>query len=154
MIQSNASHPASTERSPFQSAQSALARKPLPGPMWAWAGLAAVAVSGLAYLVTRGPAEHAPRAAAQVSSAEPDAPNPEVATAAASGPSPSPAEAPAAAAPENAAPNGGAAPPAAEPEPAKASDGAADVVASNTPVTKKKARTTRRSSRKRSAATQ
>jgi len=52
MTQSNLSNSTSVpEHSAFQSAQSALARKPLPGPRWAWPGVAALAVAAVAYLV-------------------------------------------------------------------------------------------------------
>jgi hypothetical protein len=65
MTQSNLSHPAtSADGSAFQGTQTALTRKALPGPAWAWPVLGVLAAAGLAYVVTRGSAEHAaPRTA-------------------------------------------------------------------------------------------
>ena len=146
MNQSNVSHASSgPERSPFQSVESALNRKPLPGPTWAWAGLAAAAVCGLVFLVTRGPAEHRPHAEklASTESAEPAAPNAAPVAAAEPAPSPTPpvSDAPAPAPAPSAAPAdvpaSDAPAVASDATPAKAGD---DVVASAPVATKKKGR--------------
>jgi hypothetical protein len=151
MNQSNLSQsPIGAEHSAFQSAQSALTRKPLPGPTWAWPVLAAVAVAGLAYLVTRAPAEHVaqrPAEPAVIASAEPAAPSPALAAAT------PPAEPTPPAASSAPAPAPSAAPPADAPA-AKASDDSAGAVASAAPATKKgKRAATHRASRKHSART-
>jgi len=164
MIQPNDSHSTNgAGYSAFASAQTALARKPLPGPIWAWPIIAAVAAAGLVYLVTSGSPEHAaPRAkqesaapaegeaaAAAVTPAPPSEPSPAPAASTetpAAAPA-APAEAAAVAAPAN---DGAAAAPAAEP--AKASDETAQAVASaSAPTTKKKSRGARKASRKRTA---
>jgi len=162
----------SAEPSAFQSAQSALARKPLPGPRWAWPCVAALAVAGVAYLVAGTSGEHTTHRAALTPSAEstpPEGSSPAPTTAAATEPTRSTAApaSPAAPAPANdtatAAANGNAAAPAgenaaapaqAEATPAKPSDGSEQKVASAAPVSKKKARGARnRSNRKRSSQT-
>jgi hypothetical protein len=137
----------SAQHSAFHSAQSALTRKPLPGPIWAWPVLAAVAAAGLVYLVTRGPGEHAAaRPAAPSASAAADAPNLIVASAVpASEPAPAfsaptLAPSPSSAAPVDAAPKGDAASSATSDTSAKASDGSQGAVASASPATKKKGR--------------
>jgi hypothetical protein len=156
MTQFNSSNSTSgAEHSAFQSAQSALARKPLPGPRWAWPGVAALAVAAVAYLVAGTSGEHAgqhptPPAA---EGAPPEAPNPVTTTVAALEPTaaaPAPTTPPASPAP---APVNdlAAAPPKAEAEAAKASEDAAPAVASASASTKKKARgAAHRAKRKRS----
>jgi hypothetical protein len=142
------------ESSAFQSAQSALARKPLPGPRWAWPGAAALAVAAVAYLVAGTSGEHASHRAAPSPSAEgapPEAPGPTTTTVAALEPA-----APVAAPPDppaSAPVNDLAASPAkVEAEAAKASDDSKQAVASASVTTKKKARgNAHRAKRKRSA---
>jgi hypothetical protein len=165
MTQSNFSNSTSgAEPSAFQSAQSALARKPLPGPRWAWPGVAVLAVAGVAYLVAGTSGEHAGHRAAPSPSAEsapPEAPSPITTTTAAleptapATPPAAPAAAPATppAAPAPAAVNDLAASPAkAEAEPTKASNDTEQAVASVSATTKKKVRgAAHRAKRKRSA---
>lgn len=160
MTQPNLSNStSSTEHSAFQSAQSALARKPLPGPRWAWPGVAALAVAGVAYLVAGTSGEHTSQRAAPAPSAEgapSEASNPVTTTTAAlepAAPAPAPAPTPPAAAPAPAPANDlAAAAPKADAEPAKASEDAEQAVASASAVTKKKARGgAHRAKRKRSA---
>jgi hypothetical protein len=145
MTQSNVSESVSdAEQSAFQSAQSALAGKPLPGPRWVWPGVAALAVAAVAYLVAGTSGEHAGHRAAPSPSAEgasPEAPNPATTTAAAAEPTP-PAAAPSnpPALPAPAPVNDLAASPKAEAEPAKASADTEQVVASASAIIKKKAR--------------
>jgi hypothetical protein len=147
------------QHSAFHSAQSALARKPLPGPRWAWPGVAALAVAGVAYLVAGTSGEHAGHKPAPSPSAEgaptEEAANPVTTTTAAlqpAAPEAAPTTPPAAPAPPAPAPASdvAAAPPKAEAEPAKPSDAAEAAVASAAPTTKKKARG-HRAKRKRSA---
>jgi len=169
MLQHDFSDPTvRVEPSPFGSAQNALARKALPGPTWAWAGLAAIAVSALGYLVTRSPAPahaaHPPSSvAAEPGAAEPGAPPAE----AAPGSSPAVAAASTSAAAEPAAPATAAEPAAPATAVPAASDGEHAATPTQTaPVTasegateptagarsKKKARgSAHRSSRKRAA---
>jgi hypothetical protein len=158
MTQSNLSNStSSTQHSAFHSAQSALARKPLPGPRWAWPGVAALAVAGVAYLVAGTSGEHSSHRAAPSPSAEgapSEASNPVTTTTAALEPA-APAAAPtqpAAAPPPAPANDLAAAAPKAEAEPAKASDDTEQAVASASGTTKKKARGgAHRAKRKRSA---
>lgn len=138
---------------PFQSAQRSLAARALPGPSWAWAGLACLAAGALAFLVTRDAAapangKHALRAelgAAEASTqvASPAGPAPGADGAEQEGASG--ASAPAAlgtgAAANEVADEGAGAPPAVKP-----ADEPAQAVASAPRRTKKKAR---RPSRKR-----
>jgi hypothetical protein len=153
MTQPNLSNStSSTEHSAFQSAQSALARKPLPGPRWAWPGVAALAIAGVAYLVAGTSDEHtSQRAAPSAEGAPSEASNPITTTTAALEPAaPAPAPTPPAAAPAPAPANDlAAAAPKADAEPAKASEDTEQAVASASAVTKKKARG--RAKRKRSA---
>lgn len=149
------------QRSAFSSAQSALARKPLPGPAWLWPGLAALAVAGVAYLVAgTSDGGHASHRAAATPSAEGSAPSAEGAAPPAEGAAPAAEGAtppttdgpttttaalqPAAPGADPASPPAAAADPAAEPakeeaEPAKANEATEQAVASAAP-TKKKAR--------------
>jgi hypothetical protein len=168
MTQSNLSHsPNGAEHSAVQSVQSALNRKPLPGPRWAWPSAAALAVVGVAYLVagtSGGHAAHRPAPSAE--SAPPEASSPTTTTAAlqpappqaAAGdaPAPAPANDVAASAAKGetqgkaeAQANGEAQ---AKGDAAKASDDTGPAVASASTVSKKKARrAAHRGSRKRSA---
>jgi hypothetical protein len=165
MNPSNVSDPPSgAEHSAFQAAQSALTRKPLPGPIWAWPVLAAVAAAGLVYLVTSSPPGHVAQRPAEPAStvkSEVAALTPEPAAAAAPAANPAAtAEASASAA----APTPPGAPPADAPKDgataaatpdtasAKASDDSPAAVESASPATKKSKRAAaRRASRKHSA---
>jgi hypothetical protein len=158
MTQSNFSNSTSgAEPSAFQSAQSALARKPLPGPRWAWPGVAALAVAAVGYLVAGTSGEHPGHRAAPSPSAEsapPEAPSPITTTTAALEPT-APAAAPATP-PEAPAPTAvndlAASPAKAEAEPTKASNDTEQAVASASTTTKKKVRgAAHRAKRKRSA---
>jgi hypothetical protein len=154
MTQFNLSNSTSgAEHSAFQSAQSALARKPLPGPRWAWPGVAGLAVAAVAYLVAGSSGEHAghrPAPSPSAESAPPEAPNPVTTTVAALEPT-APTTPPAAPAP--AAVNDLAASPAkAEAEPTQVGNDTEQAVASASATTKKKVRgAAHRAKRKRSA---
>jgi hypothetical protein len=176
MTQSNLSHsPNGAEHSAFQSVQSALNRKPLPGPRWAWPSAAALAVVGVAYLVagtSGGHAAHRPAPSAE--SAQPEASSPTTTTTTAAlqpapphaapgdAPAPAPANDVAASAAKGEAQGKGEAQANAEAQPnaeaqakgdaAKASDDTGPAVASASTASKKKARrAAHRGSRKRSA---
>jgi hypothetical protein len=142
------------ELSAFRSAQSALARKPLPGPRWVWPGVAALAVAAVAYLVAGTSGEHVSHRAASSPSAEgasPEAPNPTTTTVAALepvAPVAAPTQPPASAPVNELA----ASPAKAEVEPAKASDDGKQALASASAITKQKVRgSAHRAKRKRSA---
>lgn len=144
------------EHSAFQSTQSALARKPLPGPEWAWPGVAALAVAAIAYLVAGTSGEHAahsppPSAPAESPPAEAASPTTTTTVAALQPPAPAPAAAPTN--PPAPAPADVAAPaPKPEAEPTKARDDSEHAVASSSALTKKKLRgAAHRSIKKRSA---
>ena len=157
MNRTNFSQPASgAEHSAFQSAQSALARKPLPGPRWAWPVLGVVAIAGVAFLVTGTSGDHpahrapAPEAA---ESASAEAPPPTPAPAPAPDPAPPAAAANPPAATASPAANDSA-PAAAATEPAKSGDASDDAVASAPAGKKKKARSVaQRANRKRATRT-
>ncbi len=159
MTQSNLSNSTSgAEHSAFQSTQSALARKPLPGPRWAWPGVAALAVAAVAYLVAGTSGEHAGHRAAPSPSAEtapPEASNPASTTVAAlepAAPAATPTGSPASSVTAPPVNDLAASPTNGETDPAKADSASEPAVASAPASTKRKARgAARRAKGKRAA---